>query len=39
MAAMLEGSKTMILHENRSYFPEEKNLIVFALQHAGNDVT
>ena len=40
MAAMLEGwNIETVLHENRSYFPEERKCIVFALQHGGNDVT
>ena len=30
---------SIVLHENRSYFPEERKYIVFALQHGGNDVT
>ena len=39
-AAMLEGwNNETVLHENRSYFPEEKKCIIFALQHGGNDVT
>ena len=36
---MLEGwNNETALHENRSYFPEERKCIVFALQHGGNDV-
>ena len=27
------------LHDNRSYFPEERKCIVFALQHSGNHAT
>ena len=37
---MLEGwNNETVLHENRSYFSEERKCIVFALQHGGNDVT
>ena len=39
-AAMLEvWNNETVLHENRSYFPEERKCIVSALQHGGNDVT
>ena len=37
--AKLEGwNNETVLHENRSYFPENRKCIVFALQHGGNDV-
>ena len=40
MAAMLEGwNNETVLHEDRSYFPEERKCVVFALQHGGNDET
>ena len=39
-AVMLEGwNNERVLHENRSYFPEKRKCIVFALQQSGNDVT
>ena len=38
--SMLEGwNNETVLQENRSYFPEMRKCIVFALQHGGNDVT
>ena len=38
--AMLEGwNNETVLHENISYFSEERKCIVFALQHGSNDIT